>query len=74
MRRQAGHRVVALPDAQSGACPTATTPVYRVFNVRADANHRYVTSTALRASMLAAGWIPEGYGPDAVAMCATAPP
>jgi hypothetical protein len=66
--------VVALPDAQTGACPAGTTPVYRVFNLRADANHRYVTSPSLRATMLAAGWIAEGYGPDAVAMCATAPP
>jgi len=66
--------VVALPDAQSGACPAGTMPVYRVFNHRRDANHRYVTSLATRASMLAAGWIAEGYGPDAVAMCATTLP
>jgi hypothetical protein len=61
---------VALPDAQTGACPAATMPVYRVFNARRDANHRYVTSLATRATMLADGWIAEGYGPDAVAMCA----
>jgi hypothetical protein len=66
--------VVALPDAQSGACPTATMPVYRVFNGRRDANHRYVTSLATRATMTAAGWIAEGYGPDTVAMCATTLP
>ena len=44
--------------------------MYRVLNGRRDANHRYVTSPAIRATMLAAGWIAEGYGPDAVAMCA----
>jgi hypothetical protein len=49
-------------------------PVYRVFNGRRDANHRYMTSLATRAAMLAAGGIAEGYGPDAVAMCATTLP
>ncbi|CAG0992195.1 hypothetical protein BURK1_02330 [Burkholderiales bacterium] len=66
--------VVALPDAASGACPTGTVPLYRVFNGRRDANHRYTVSPALRARMVAAGGIAEGYGPDAVAMCAPAPP
>jgi len=66
--------VVALPEAATGACPAGTMPVYRVFNGRSDANHRYVTSIAARATMTAAGWIAEGYGPDAVAMCATTLP
>ena len=66
--------VVALPDPSSGACPAGTLPVYRVFNARRDANHRYVTSLAARATMLASGWIAEGDGPDAVVMCAIAPP
>ena len=66
--------VVALPDAASGACPAGTVPLYRMFNGRADANHRYATSAAIRAQMVAAGWIAEGYGPDAVAMCAVASP
>jgi hypothetical protein len=65
--------VVALPDTATGACPAGTTPVYRVFNQRRDANHRYVTSLALKATMVAAGWIGEGYGPNDVAMCAIAP-
>ncbi|HQU48735.1 MAG TPA: hypothetical protein PLM09_06345 [Casimicrobiaceae bacterium] len=60
---------VALPDAASGACPPGSTPVYRLFNGRRAVNHRYVTSPALRQSMLAAGWIAEGYGPSGVAMC-----
>ncbi len=65
---------VARPDATSGACPAGTFPVYRLFNGRANANHRYVTSLALRATMIAAGWIPEGDGPSQVAMCSLAPP
>ena len=56
-------------DAVTGACPFETTPVYRVYNNRPDANHRYTTSVAIRDSMVQAGWIPEGYGPNAVAFC-----
>lgn len=66
--------VVALPDAATGACPAGTVPVYRVFNARRDANHRYVTSATIRGQMVAAGWIAEGYGPAAVAMCSPAAP
>jgi hypothetical protein len=35
-----------------------------------DSNHRYTTSAAIKADMLAAGYIAEGYGPDGVVMCA----
>jgi hypothetical protein len=65
---------VILPNELTGACPLDTVPVYRVFNRRADANHRYTTSTTIRAQMEALGWIREGYGPDATIMCAFAPP
>ena len=65
---------IALPNTTTGACPAGTTPVYRVFNRRPDANHRYMTSTVVRAQMEAAGWIREGYGPDATIMCAVAIP
>jgi hypothetical protein len=57
-------------DAATGACLFDTTPVYRVYNNRPDANHRYTTSLAIRNSMVAAGWVAEGYGADAVAFCA----
>jgi len=53
----------------AGTCPAATRPVYRVFSNRADVNHRYMTSRALRDQMAAQGWIAEGDGPDRVAMC-----
>ena len=61
---------VALPDTATGACPSATVPVYRLWNQRDDSNHRYTTSTAIKAQMIAQGYVAEGYGPDAVSMCA----
>ena len=64
--------VVALPNTQTGICPEGTIPVYRFYNNRTDVNHRFTTSFAIRTQMIVAGWIREGYGPDAVAMCAAA--
>ena len=61
---------IDLPDINTGACPAGTVPVYRLWNNRADTNHRYTTSLAIRAQMLAKGYIAEGYGPNAVSMCA----
>ncbi|MEO8976886.1 MAG: S8 family serine peptidase [Casimicrobiaceae bacterium] len=60
---------IDLPDFTTGVCPQGDTPVYRLWNHRADTNHRYTTSIALRDQMLAKGYIAEGYGPQAVAMC-----
>src|SRR5689334_6354718 len=34
---------IALPDFTTGACPAGTAPVYRLWNQRADSNHRYTT-------------------------------
>jgi N-acetylneuraminic acid mutarotase len=61
--------LATLPDMNTGACPAGQTPVYRVWNGRADSNHRYTTSLDVRNQMKARGYIAEGYGPDAVAMC-----
>ncbi|MEO8135659.1 MAG: cytochrome c [Betaproteobacteria bacterium] len=61
---------IGLPDIVSGACAAGTVPVYRVWDDRADTNHRYTTSTAIRQQMLAMGWLAEGYGPNQVIMCA----
>ncbi len=58
-----------LPNLGNGACPIATVPLYRLYNARADANHRFVTSQPLRELMVAQGWIAEGYGDNAVALC-----
>jgi DNA-binding beta-propeller fold protein YncE len=63
---------VALPDTASGACPPDTVRVYRLWNNRADSNHRYTTDPNVKAQMLARGYVAEGYGPDAVIMCAAA--
>ena len=58
---------VLLPAA--GVCPAGSTPIYRVFSNRADANHRYMTDRAVRDQMVARGWLAEGDGPDLVVMC-----
>jgi hypothetical protein len=58
---------VALPAA--GNCPSGTQPIYRVFNNRQDANHRYTIDRAVRDDMVAKGWIAEGDGNDRVVMC-----
>jgi probable HAF family extracellular repeat protein len=62
---------VAVPDL-AGNCVAGTQPVYRLYNngMGAAPNHRYTTSLDTRAAMIAQGWVPEGYGPDAVIMCA----
>jgi len=61
---------INLPDKATGACPGGTIPVYRLWNERIDSNHRYTTSAAIKAQMLAAGYVAEGYGAEGVAMCA----
>jgi hypothetical protein len=60
---------IALPDITSGSCPAGTSPVYRLWNARADSNHRYTADRATRDAMIARGYIAEGYGSDGVAMC-----
>jgi len=61
---------ITLPDPATGACPSGTVPVYRLWNQRADSNHRYTADPATRTLMLAKGYAAEGYGPASVAMCA----
>jgi hypothetical protein len=61
--------VVYPADAATGACPAGTAAVYRLYNQRADPNHRYTTSVLVRAQMIGEDWVPEGYGPDAIAFC-----
>src|SRR6476620_11736514 len=62
---------IALPDIFTGACPAGTGPVYRLWNQRADSNHRYTADRAQRDAMIARGYAAEGYGPLGVAMCTT---
>lgn len=68
----------AAPDLASGECGVMPgfidgdiqmLPVYRLWNQRADTNHRYTMSSAIRDAMIARGWLPEGYGPLGVALC-----
>jgi hypothetical protein len=60
---------IALPNLATGACAAGTSPVYGLWKGRADSNHRYTADRATRDAMVARGYIPEGYGPDGVAMC-----
>lgn len=69
---------VLLPDTATGACPGVTAPVFRLWNDpashgRMDNNHRFTTDTTTWGQMVAAGSVPEGYGPKGVGMCAPIP-
>ena len=57
------------PDTLSGACPAGTRAVYRVWDL-GSGDHRWTTDAVLRASLVAHGWVSEGYGSLGVAMCA----
>ena len=61
---------IELPNKTTGVCPAGTIRVYRLSNQPGDGSHRYTTCVAIKAQMLAAGYVAEGYGPDRVAMCA----
>jgi hypothetical protein len=58
------------PSVADGSCPAGTVPVYRLFNNgQGNApNHRFTTDLAVRAQMIARGYIAEGYG-IGVSMC-----
>ena len=58
----------------SGNCPAGTSILYRLYNdSRSGApNHRYTTNRAVFEQMRAAGWIPEGNGPQVVFACVPA--
>jgi serine protease len=59
---------VPMPD-DAGTCPAGTLPVYRFFDNRNDANHRYTVDLSIRRAMQNRGWVPEGAGPNGVAFC-----
>ena len=63
--------LVGLPDPVDGHCPSGSEPIYRSWNGRIDSNHRYTTDPTVQQSMVARGYIAEGYGPPSmpVAMC-----
>src|SRR4029077_6755862 len=64
---------IALPDTSTGACRAGTGPVFRLWNQRADSNHRYTSDITVKALMITKAYVAEGYGPDAVIMCAALP-
>lgn len=59
---------MVLPDA-AGACPTATTPLYRLYNDGQGGapNHRYTTEPEVFEAMRELGWVPEGAGVGVIA-------
>ena len=59
---------IQVPDA-NGNCPAKTLPVFRFFNNRNDANHRYTVDLSQRRAMANRAWSPEGYGVDSVVFC-----
>jgi hypothetical protein len=64
---------VALPNA-TGACPTGTEPLYRLYNNGGGGapNHRHTASRQVVAAMAAQGWSAEGVGADRVFACTPA--
>ena len=76
---------VVAADPVTGECPKTITfdqplsgtqstygpfrPVYRLWNGKAEANHRLVMGKAQRDLMVSKGWVSEGYGPDGVSFC-----
>lgn len=63
---------IALPDPVTGACAAGTVPIWRFFNT-AVTNHRYTPEVTIRDELRNdPRWLPEGYGPDSVIMCAPA--
>ena len=63
---------VDTPDTATGVFPAGTVAVYRLWNHRADLDHRYTTSALIKAAMIAQSYVAEGYGPDQVMMCSPA--
>ena len=57
--------------ATDGSCAAGFVPVYRLYNNGQGGapSHRYTTDFAVRAQMIAQGWVPEGLGTDAAGMC-----
>lgn len=54
----------AVPATGAGdgePCAQGSIPLYRLYNNRADANHRFTISTSVRDQMVAMGWILEGF-------------
>jgi hypothetical protein len=70
-----GIKLYAPIPAGDGTCPTGTRAVYRMYNQGQGGapNHRFTTELAVRATMLANGWVKEGDGPIGVSFCSPQP-
>lgn len=53
-------------DPATGVCGADTTPTYRLYNNRPDANHRYSDQIAVFVFMKARNYVPEGDGSPAL--------
>jgi hypothetical protein len=61
---------IVQPDQTTGACAVGTHPLWRFFHTTVT-NHRYTDDVSVRDNLRTdPDWVPEGYGPDAVIMCA----
>ena len=58
-----------VPADAGGNCHGGTLPVYRFFDNRNDANHRYTRRSVGAPRDAQPRWAPEGFGPNAVAFC-----
>ena len=58
-------------DPATGSCPQGSKAVYRLYNNGQSGapNHRYTVDPAVRADMMAKGWLPEGFGAEGVGFC-----
>lgn len=65
---------VRMPDAPSETCTGGYAPVYRLYNARADANHRYTSDAAVAQNMIAQGYVLEGPGPQQAVFCVPVDP
>ena len=50
-----------MPDLTTGVCPAQRVPVYRLFNNRRDANHRYTADINIKLDMLTRGYTAEDW-------------
>ena len=56
-------------DPKTVTCKSAGSPIYRAFNGRSDANHRYTSHVIDQMAMEDQGWKPEGVSSAGMVMC-----
>ncbi len=64
---------IGLPNTATGQCPKNTQPVWGFLH-QPETGYRYTANITIRDDLrITEGWTPEGYGEDAVVMCAPLP-